>query len=81
MFTASINLLVTTPISQSCRDFLPRGSGIVTRRPLILQLMHANAGDLASVCVFVFVCVDCVCGNMSFTWLWLYKGHFLMVVD
>ncbi|XP_063831565.1 dynamin [Ostrinia nubilalis] len=25
------------------RDFLPRGSGIVTRRPLILQLIHANA--------------------------------------
>lgn len=24
-----------------CRDFLPRGSGIVTRRPLILQLINA----------------------------------------
>ncbi|XP_064077070.1 dynamin isoform X8 [Vanessa tameamea] len=24
------------------RDFLPRGSGIVTRRPLILQLIHSN---------------------------------------
>ena len=24
----------------SCRDFLPRGSGIVTRRPLILQLIN-----------------------------------------
>ena len=24
------------------RDFLPRGSGIVTRRPLILQLMNGN---------------------------------------
>lgn len=24
------------------RDFLPRGSGIVTRRPLILQLMYGN---------------------------------------
>ncbi|KAG7228849.1 hypothetical protein INR49_008627 [Caranx melampygus] len=24
------------------RDFLPRGSGIVTRRPLILQLLHAD---------------------------------------
>ncbi|CAF86988.1 unnamed protein product, partial [Tetraodon nigroviridis] len=22
------------------RDFLPRGSGIVTRRPLVLQLMN-----------------------------------------
>ena len=27
------------------RDFLPRGSGIVTRRPLILQLNHAKAGE------------------------------------
>ncbi|CAH8482773.1 unnamed protein product [Schistosoma rodhaini] len=25
------------------RDFLPRGSGIVTRRPLILQLVHDNS--------------------------------------
>lgn len=25
------------------RDFLPRGSGIVTRRPLILQLVHSKA--------------------------------------
>nr|XP_027195879.1 dynamin-like isoform X2 [Dermatophagoides pteronyssinus] len=24
------------------RDFLPRGSGIVTRRPLVLQLIHSN---------------------------------------
>ena len=26
------------------RDFLPRGSGIVTRRPLLLQLVHSPAG-------------------------------------
>lgn len=26
------------------RDFLPRGSGIVTRRPLVLQLIHSNMG-------------------------------------
>lgn len=25
-----------------CRDFLPRGSGIVTRRPLILQLVNST---------------------------------------
>jgi hypothetical protein len=25
------------------RDFLPRGSGIVTRRPLILQLIHIQS--------------------------------------
>ncbi|KAI0693397.1 P-loop containing nucleoside triphosphate hydrolase protein [Cerioporus squamosus] len=27
------------------RDFLPRGSGIVTRRPLVLQLIHTPASD------------------------------------
>lgn len=27
------------------RDFLPRGSGIVTRRPLILQLINNKAGE------------------------------------
>jgi len=29
------------------KDFLPRGSGIVTRRPLILQLMTSRAGEWA----------------------------------
>lgn len=28
------------------RDFLPRGSGIVTRRPLILQLIFSKTGTL-----------------------------------
>lgn len=27
------------------RDFLPRGTGIVTRRPLVLQLIHSRAED------------------------------------
>lgn len=27
------------------KDFLPRGTGIVTRRPLILQLIHVTEGD------------------------------------
>jgi len=27
------------------RDFLPRGSGIVTRRPLVLQLVHVGKGE------------------------------------
>ena len=27
------------------RDFLPRGSGIVTRRPLVLQLVHTDAAE------------------------------------
>lgn len=27
------------------RDFLPRGSGIVTRRPLVLQLVHTEASE------------------------------------
>ncbi|KAI0315046.1 dynamin protein dnm1 [Amylostereum chailletii] len=29
------------------RDFLPRGQGIVTRRPLVLQLIHTPAPELA----------------------------------
>ena len=27
------------------RDLLPRGTGVVTRRPLILQLVHVEPGD------------------------------------
>uniref|UniRef100_A0A4W5KPX6 Dynamin N-terminal domain-containing protein n=1 Tax=Hucho hucho TaxID=62062 RepID=A0A4W5KPX6_9TELE len=30
-------------ICLSSRDFLPRGSGIVTRRPLVLQLVNNQA--------------------------------------
>lgn len=33
------------------RDFLPRGTGIVTRRPLILQLIHTTKNDDSSYCV------------------------------
>lgn len=36
-------------LSQNFRDFLPRGSGIVTRRPLILQLINDRSGK----CLFV----------------------------
>ena len=27
------------------RELLPRGTGVVTRRPLILQLVHVDPGD------------------------------------
>lgn len=30
------------------RDFLPRGTGIVTRRPLILQLSHVSEAEVAA---------------------------------
>ena len=30
------------------RDFLPRGTGIVTRRPLVLQLVHVQKDDVES---------------------------------
>lgn len=30
------------------RDFLPRGSGIVTRRPLVLQLINSPTGELVA---------------------------------
>lgn len=31
------------------RDFLPRGSGIVTRRPLVLQLINSPTGEPAAM--------------------------------
>ena len=34
-------MIANLPIPSANRDFLPRGSGIVTRRPLILQLMNS----------------------------------------
>ena len=34
------------------RDFLPRGSGIVTRRPLVLQLINAKQGDRMHLILF-----------------------------
>lgn len=56
---ADIDLPVLAVVgSQSCgklsvlenivgKDFLPRGTGIVTRRPLVLQLIHVNKDDPA----------------------------------
>ena len=35
------------------RDFLPRGSGIVTRRPLVLQLINSTMGIVAVCVAFV----------------------------
>jgi dynamin 1-like protein len=34
-----------SPTSIVGRDFLPRGQGIVTRRPLVLQLIHTPDGE------------------------------------
>lgn len=54
---ADIDLPILAVVgSQSCgkssvlenivgKDFLPRGTGIVTRRPLVLQLIHVNKDD------------------------------------
>jgi len=36
------------------RDFLPRGSDIVTRRPLVLQLLHLSSAP-GSQCMFFFI--------------------------
>ena len=38
--TRSFQLLTSLSLSIVGKDFLPRGQGIVTRRPLILQLVH-----------------------------------------
>ena len=35
------------------RDFLPRGSGIVTRRPLILQLVPDKSGSFDFLSIFL----------------------------
>ena len=51
------------------RDFLPRGTGIVTRRPLVLQLTHVDHTTDGACCIRVCVCVwgvlwgvlGCVC--------------------
>lgn len=39
------------------RDFLPRGSGIVTRRPLILQLVNNKAGECVDRSSLVYMCL------------------------
>jgi len=36
------------------RDFLPRGSGIVTRRPLVLQLINAKQGSIFVTFCYIF---------------------------
>ena len=38
-------LIPKPPPSIVGRDFLPRGQGIVTRRPLVLQLIHTPVSD------------------------------------
>uniref|UniRef100_A0A452VCR3 Dynamin-1 n=1 Tax=Ursus maritimus TaxID=29073 RepID=A0A452VCR3_URSMA len=40
--TEPIQALTLLSLPTHCRDFLPRGSGIVTRRPLVLQLVNAT---------------------------------------
>lgn len=44
-------------LSLSLRDFLPRGSGIVTRRPLILQLVNNKAGECKQPCAQSHCCL------------------------
>lgn len=40
------------------RDFLPRGSGIVTRRPLVLQLINAKQGNTYYAVVLLLALCD-----------------------
>lgn len=42
-------LCLTRRVVSSLRDFLPRGSGIVTRRPLVLQLISSTAGEFTCI--------------------------------
>ena len=46
VFTARTILLELFDNNKIHRDFLPRGSGIVTRRPLILQLINSQQNGL-----------------------------------
>ena len=41
------------------RDFLPRGSGIVTRRPLVLQLHHSK-GEIYDLCSVSYQGILCM---------------------
>lgn len=49
------------------RDFLPRGSGIVTRRPLVLQLINCPTGECQLSGVHVLWChiLDPVTDSLS----------------
>ncbi len=44
MMNVKININSDCLMHHICRDFLPRGSGIVTRRPIVLQLYNSNEG-------------------------------------
>lgn len=48
LFLSDSLTLIKPVINYNCvplRDFLPRGNGIVTRRPLVLQLVNSKAGE------------------------------------
>lgn len=49
------------------RDFLPRGAGIVTRRPLILQLIHSQQeyGEFAHCRGTIFTDFDKICKEIE----------------
>lgn len=48
LFSSLSTIDVTFTHSIVGRDFLPRGQGIVTRRPLVLQLIHTPIPDPSS---------------------------------
>ena len=43
----TLDTIITQP-GLFTRDFLPRGDGIVTRRPLVLQLCPTKSGEYAT---------------------------------
>jgi len=50
-------------VSSLLRDFLPRGSGIVTRRPLVLQLIYSKQGNwkfiFEATCINFIESINC----------------------
>ena len=59
-----LNYFITVINSYFFRDFLPRGSGIVTRRPLILQLNYVEKGG--QLFIYLLGTLFLLLGNHSF---------------
>lgn len=77
LWDVSLPLVLTFLFFFFIRDFLPRGSGIVTRRPLILQLVNNKAGECVDHSSVVYMCVKqhaFMCVTLS-CWLTFEAAH------
>lgn len=53
LFKLLLKIIVDKFYFLKYREFLPRGSGILTRRPLILQLVHGTEGETQFILQFI----------------------------